>query len=254
MSYEQFIREIFRMTGIDLSFYKERQMKRRIDSLLSSGKYEGYYRYLLDLKKDRAMLDSFIEYITINVSEFFRNPEQWEYVEEHIVPILKKKERIVIWSAACSTGDEPYTIAMILAKYIPKYKVNILATDIDDKALTAAKEGIYPAKSIIHVPKEYHSYFTILPDGKYRISEEIRKWVTFKKHNLFSDEFIMNVDFLICRNVLIYFTEEVKEQIFTKFHHCMNRNGILFLGNTEQMIDYKSIGFVRQASFFYQKK
>ncbi len=253
-SYEQFKREILRLTGIDLGLYKERQMKRRIDSLLVSKNYSDYFQYLMALKKDQNLLDDFIEYTTINVSEFFRNPEQWKFLEEDILPKFQEKERITIWSAACSTGDEPYSLAMLLLKYFNKFKFKIYATDIDEKAIKMAKTGEYSAKSIVNVPEEFKSYFTLQENGKYAINDEIKKCVTFQKHNLFTDPFIRKVDILVCRNVLIYFTEEVKDRIFHQFHESLNKGGILFLGNTEQMIDYKKIGFGRYASFFYEKK
>ena len=104
-----------------------------------------------------------------------------------------------------------------------------------------------------NVPEEFMKYFTVNDSGKYVISDDIKKLVTFQKHNLFTDEFVQNVDLLVCRNVLIYFTEEVKDKIFLQFYESLNKGGILFLGNTEQMIDYKSIGYSRSASFFYEK-
>jgi chemotaxis protein methyltransferase CheR len=241
------------MTGIDLNLYKERQMKRRIDSLLVSKNYPDYYQFLLALKKDPKFLEDFIEYTTINVSEFFRNPEQWKYLEEEILPKFKSRERITVWSAACSTGDEPYTLAMLMSKYYNRFKFKIIATDIDEKAILMAKAGEYHPKSIANVPEEFMKYFTHKENGKYAISEDIKRLVTFQKHNLFTDEFIQGVDLLVCRNVLIYFTEEIKEKIFLQFHESLNKGGILFLGNTEQMIDYKTIGYSRSASFFYEK-
>lgn len=252
-TYEQFKKEILRMTGIDLGLYKERQMKRRIDSLLVSKNYPDYYRFLLGLKKDSGLLEDFIEYTTINVSEFFRNPEQWKYLEEEILPKFKGRERITVWSAACSTGDEPYTLAMLLLKYYNRFRFRIYATDIDEKAIAMAKSGVYHPKSIANVPEEFMKYFTASENGRYAISDEIKKLVLFRKHNLFTDEFIKNVDLLVCRNVLIYFTEEVKDKIFLQFYESLNKGGVLFLGNTEQMMDYKSIGYSRSASFFYEK-
>ena len=253
-SYEHFKTDFYKLTDIDLNSYKERQMKRRIDSWMSSrglSDYEPFYNYL---KSNNDKLEEFIDYITINVSEFFRNPEQWEYLENEIIPKLAPNLRIRIWSAACSTGDEPYTLAMIFLKHFPKTKFSIIATDIDDKALTGAKEGVYSHKSIVNVPEEYRKYFTKNEKGKYVISDEIKKCVSFKKHNLFKDPYPVSVNLIVCRNVLIYFTEEKKDEIFKEFHKSLVRGGVLFVGNTEQMIDYKTVGFDRNASFFYEKK
>ena len=253
-SYEQFKIEFFRMTDIELDSYKEKQMKRRIDSLMSTKGYSDYFHFVRALKDNEELLQEFIEYITINVSEFYRNPEQWDYFEKEILPKYLAKERIKIWSAGCSTGDEPYTIAMILLKYRKKSEFGIIATDIDEKAIRMAKAGEYGDKSIAHLPAEYRSYFTKDEKGKNLISSDLKRLVTFQKQNLFKDPYPRNVDLLVCRNALIYFTEEKKEEIFVQFHKSLNPGGILFLGNTEQMINYRETGFERIAPFFYLKK
>lgn len=252
-TYEQFKKEVYKLTDIDLDSYKEKQMKRRIDSLLVSKGVEDYFRFVLLLRDNKELLEEFIEYVTINVSEFFRNPEQWDILEHDIIPKLSSKEKIRIWSAACSTGDEPYSLAMLFLKYMPKERFSIIATDIDEKAIQMAKTGEYHKKSLEHLPSEYLKYFTQNEQGKYVISRDIKRMVSFKKQNLFKDDYPRMVDLLVCRNVLIYFTEEMKEEIFKKFFKSISYGGILFLGNTEQVIDYKETGFNRIASFFYEK-
>ena len=253
-TYEDFKKEFYKLTGINLEFYKERQMKRRIESFMNGRCGSDYVKFTAVLSSNREELDEFIDYMTINVSEFFRNPEQWEYLDKEVIPKLKRNSKIRIWSAACSTGDEPYTLAMIFLKYFPKTEFSILATDIDERAIETAKKGIYPGKSIINVPAEYRKYFTKTENNLYSVSPEIKKCVHFKKHNLFSDIYPVNINLLVCRNVLIYFTEEKKDEIFRQYYKSMARGGTLFLGNTEQVVNYKEIGFERKASFFYEKK
>jgi len=252
-SYEQFKKEIYRMTDIDMDSYKERQMKRRIDSLVSSKGMQDYYAFLRLLKSNPKELEEFIEYITINVSEFFRNTEQWIYLEKEVLPVICAKKEIKIWSAACSTGDEPYTISMIMKKKFPDTAFTLIATDIDEKAILAAKAGVYPPKSITRVPAEYKEFFSETADGKFEVSKDIKRCVTFRKHNLFKDVYPKNLDLLVCRNVLIYFTEEKKDEIFRMYYQCLSKGGVLFLGNTEQMIDYRKTGYQRIAPFFYIK-
>ena len=135
--YEYFKREIYKLTSIDLNRYKERQMKRRIDTMLRNRKYEGYEKYIAAMKENPAVFDDFLSYMTINVSEFFRNPEQWVYLEKEVLPYLFTKfgKNLKIWSAACATGDEPYSLVMTLAKYMPLAQIQILATDIDKRCL-----------------------------------------------------------------------------------------------------------------------
>ena len=154
--YEVFKKKIFDLTKIDLSCYKERQMKRRIDSLINKAKKSSYDEYVAALKTDKALLEEFVAYLTINVSEFYRNPDQWQLLEKQIFPYLFEHfgNNIKIWSAACSTGDEPYTLAMVLGKFVPLNKIQIVATDIDKQVLEKAQIGIYDDKSLKGLPAD----------------------------------------------------------------------------------------------------
>lgn len=255
-NYEEFKKVVLNLTGIDLSSYKERQMKRRIDTLISRNMYEGYDSYTHALKTDKAVFEEFVNYLTINVSEFYRNPELWKTLEEIILPELIKKFglNLKIWSAACSTGDEPYTLAMVLSKMMPLSKVHIIATDIDKQVLDKAKTGIYGPNSIKGLPREYvNRYFQKMGDRAFKISDEIMKCVEFKKHNLLKDDYPYSCHLIVCRNVMIYFTEEAKIQIYEKFNRALVKDGCLFVGNTEQIIQYKELGYSFNKLFFYNK-
>lgn len=254
--YEAFKAEVKKMSTIDLNLYKERQMKRRIDSLISKNGFKGYDDYVEALKKDKKLYGDFINYLTINVSEFWRNPEQWKNLENDILPTLFSKfgKPLKIWSAACSTGDEPYSLVMLLSKYMPLSQIRILATDLDTTVMNTAKVGMYNEKSLKGLPKEYlDKYFKKVTDQTYQISDDIKKCVTFKQHNLLKDKYPDNLDLIVCRNVVIYFTEEAKEQVFINFNKSLKRDGVLFIGSTEQIIQSQKIGFKPQHSFFYIK-
>lgn len=254
-TYESFSSEIYKLTGIDLNLYKERQMKRRIDSLIAKNGYNNYIDYVNVIKVNKELLEQLLHHITINVSEFFRNYKNWEIMEEDIVPpLLKRTSRPLIWSAACSTGEEPYSLAMLLSKYMPLSSINILATDIDEDILEKAKNGIYSAKSIDNVPKEYFEKFFVKQGEVYKISDDIRRCVTFKKHNLLADTYPQNCDFIVCRNVLIYFTEEAKEDIYKKFGDCLKTDGVLFVGSTEQIIMCNKYKLRPFKTFYYIKE
>ena len=253
--YEYFKREILRMTNIDLNCYKEKQMKRRIDSLIANHKIHGYNEYVSALRTDTVLFEEFVSYITINVSEFYRNTDQWMYLDKEIIPFLLSKfgKRIKIWSAACSTGDEPYSLVMALSKYVPLSQISIFATDLDKQILAKAKLGLYAEKSIVGVPEEFkRKYFTKVGPS-YQISEEIKRCVQFQQHNLLKDRYPTDCQMIVCRNVLIYFTEEAKDEVFRKFFTCLPKGGILFIGSTEQITGYREIGYQRMNSFFYQK-
>ena len=254
--YEYFKKEIFKLTSIDLNSYKEKQMKRRIDNLITKNKITGYDNYVNALKTDKALFDEFINYITINVSEFYRNPDQWKILEDNVIPALKTRfpGNVKIWSAACSTGDEPYTLAMVFNKQMKPTDYSIYATDIDKQVLGQAANGVYSKKSIAGLPKEYiEKYITATTEHTYKIDSSLKKSIRFEKHNLLLDPFPKNLSLIVCRNVLIYFTEEAKEDLFEKFYESLAPGGILFLGATEQMMNYKQIGYERLASFFFEK-
>lgn len=254
--YEKFKSDIYTLTKIDLNCYKERQMKRRIDSLITKCKISSYDEYVKELKSNKDMLEEFVAYLTINVSEFYRNPEQWKLLENEMFPYLFERfgNNVKIWSAACSTGDEPYTLVMLLAKFIPLNKIKIIATDIDKQVLEKAHVGIYDEKSLKGLPNEYvNKYFTKVGSRSYQISEDVKKCVEFKQHNLLKDPYPTNLDLIVCRNVMIYFTEEAKNVIYKKFNDSLKKDGILFVGSTEQIINPAESGFSTYKSFFYKK-
>lgn len=254
--YDYFVKEFYKLTTIDLSFYKQNQMKRRIDSLIAKKKIDGYDKFIELLKTDKDELNTFVEYTTINVSEFYRNPDQWKILTDRIFPELIDKfgTNLKIWSAACSTGDEPYSLVMALSKYVPLSSIRIIATDISTEIIEKAKIGLYNEKSIESVPEEYKKKYFIKNGMFYQVSDEIKNRVTFRKSNLLRDSFQQDCHLIVCRNVLIYFTEEAKDDIYRKFYDSLCPGGALFIGSTEQIMDYKKIGYTRKDSFFYGKE
>lgn len=254
--YEIFKKKILELTKIDLNCYKERQMKRRIDALIAKCKVSSYDDYVEAIQKDSVLMQEFVAYLTINVSEFYRNPDQWKILENEIFPYLFERfgNRIKIWSAACSTGDEPYTMVMLLAKFVPMSQIKVVATDIDKQVLEKAQIGIYDEKSLKGLPKEFLTkHFVKVGERSYQISEDIKKCVEFQQHNLLKDSYPDKCDMIVCRNVMIYFTEKAKKDIYHKFNQSLKKDGILFVGNTEQIISPGEYQFSTFKSFFYKK-
>lgn len=253
--YESFKKDVYALTKIDLNSYKERQMKRRIDSLIAKNKYPGYKEYVTAIKNDKKLFEEFVNYLTINVSEFYRNPEQWKILESDIFPeLINKYGNVKIWSAACSTGDEPYSLAMLLGKFMPLSKIKIIATDIDEQVLDKARMGLYKAQSLNALPDEFKKkYFTKVGETSYQICDEIKRCVEFKKHNLLQDPYPTGCNLIVCRNVVIYFTEEAKDAIYRKFYASLTSGGTLFVGSTEQIVNYRDLGYTSSKSFFYHK-
>lgn len=254
-NYEKFKKDVLNLTKIDLNYYKEKQMKRRIDTLIGKTNAKTYDEYVTLLKTKKDVLEQFVNFLTINVSEFYRNPDQWQILDKKVFPELIKKfgKNLKIWSAACSTGDEPYSLVMALSKHIPLNQIHIIATDIDKQVLEKARVGLYNEKSIANVPDDLKKkYFTKI-GASYQISDEIKKRVEFKEHNLLRDAYPTGCDMIVCRNVVIYFTDDAKQDIYVKFNQSLKDKGILFIGSTEQIMNYKELNYERASSFFFIK-
>lgn len=253
--YEEFKKAVFSLTKIDLNSYKEKQMKRRIDTLIGKNGINGYEDYVRVIKTDKKMFDEFVNYLTINVSEFYRNPEQWELLDKEYIPelIAKFGRSLKIWSAACSTGDEPYSLVMALSRHLPLSQIKIVATDLDTQVIAKAKVGLYQEKSLASVPKDLKDKFFKQVGPSYQISDEIKSRVEFREHNLLKDEYPTKCHLIVCRNVLIYFTEEAKNDVFRNFSKSLASGGLLFIGSTEQIMNFKEIDLARKNSFYYQR-
>lgn len=250
-----FKHKLNRATGIDLDLYKEAQMKRRINNLIMRKGYNSVCAYFDFAVKDKKEFASFIEYLTINVSEFFRTPEKFSELETDIIPeLLKDNHSINIWSAGCSIGAEPYSVAMILAEKTPMTKHRILATDLDVDILAKAKVGIYTENELKSISlRRKQQYFTKNDEGMYVLKPAIKERIEFRRHNLLKDPFGSDFDLILCRNVVIYFTEEAKDKLYTKFFHALKPGGILFVGGTEAVLNYREMGYENYCPFFYRR-
>ncbi|OEH93453.1 CheR family methyltransferase [Bacillus solimangrovi] len=252
--YETFVKNIHKKTGVDLSLYKEAQMKRRLTSLYEKKGYNNFDSYFRAIASERDVLEEFLDRMTINVSEFYRNYKRWDILEKKILPkLLGNNRTLKIWSAACSTGEEPYTIAMILSNYLPLSQVKITATDLDKTVIERAKRAVYPERSLQEIPESMKRKYFKQEGSLFSLSDEIKRTVTFKQHNLLADSFESNYDLIVCRNVLIYFTEEAKDLLYHKFSKALRPNGIFFVGSTEQIFNPPKYGFETEDTFFYRK-
>ncbi len=255
-AFEKFKSNVYKKTGIDLNEYKEKQMKRRLNSLMNKRGYDSFEEYWSALQKDKALYREFLDRITINVSEFFRNPQRWDVLENKVLPMLikyRENKTLKAWSAACSTGEEPYSLVMSLNKFYPLSKIRVLGTDLDNEVLRQAEEGLYSEERIKEVSKKRLESYFHKENKLYRIDNSIKKCVTFKKHNLLKDAYDKNIDLILCRNVMIYFTEEAKKKLYKKFYEALAPGGVLFVGSTEQIFNASKLGFKSIDTFFYQK-
>ncbi|MDX6152999.1 protein-glutamate O-methyltransferase CheR [Marinococcus sp. PL1-022] len=254
--YGLFVQKMKGLTGLDLHLYKEAQMKRRLFSFLQK---KGFHSFtdLFDrgLQKDEVLLKEILDRMTINVSEFFRNPARWEVLQTSILPgILNKRSDPHIWSAACSTGEEPYSLWMMMKEAFPGSSFSITATDIDSRILEQAQMGLYSARAVENVPPAYRQkYFEASPPAYQFDTKAAARDIRFKKQNLLADNPVREVDVIICRNVMIYFTEEAKDYIYQQFYGALRPGGVLFVGSTEQMFHPEKYKFEPAGTFFYRK-
>lgn len=249
-----FIARFETLSKIDLKSYKRPQMERRINSFMRSVNSENYGSFINLLKTDREIYRKFLDHITINVSEFFRNSNHWEILEKQIVPeLLKNNRNLKIWSAGCSTGEEPYSLAIMCNERHINLSEPILATDIDNEVLEKAGMGIYSKKAVQSMPPEYLKKYFIAEGNYYQIKDNIKQMVRFQQQDLLKDGFGRGFDLILCRNVVIYFTEESKQKLYRKFCDTLRPRGVLFIGSTEQIFQSRELGLQSIATFFYQK-
>src|SRR4030042_530682 len=259
MNAEEFIyvkKKIRELTQFDLDNYGHNQMIRRLDGYISRFKVSNVAQYFKIIERDKNELEKLQKFLTINVSEFFRDLAQYKILQEEVLPeLLKNNLSLNIWSAGCSNGAEAYSIAILLDRLSPYRDHHILATDIDKIILSqAADGGPYRAADIRNVPKALVEKYFTKTGGDIQVNNRIRKKVTFKLHDLTRDPFETNFDLIVCRNVVIYFTGETKKALRKKFLDSLKVNGILFIGATETMLDAKDNGFQRLSACFYRKK
>jgi len=239
------LRKLAYKHGIDLTQYKKEFLRRRIYARMVFLHIDSAWRYLKFLEKNPQEVYKLLDNIAINVSCFFRDPHIWKRIEDLVfVPLLKRKSKIRgslrIWSAGCSYGEEPYTIAILLKELmdILKCKINvyIYATDIDATALRKGELGIYRIESLRNVDKRLLlKYFNKNIKGDYVIRGDLKRMVLFKRHNLLKDRPLSNMDIVFCRNVLIYFDKQAQHKVIHKFIKSLRLGGYLILGATESL-------------------
>ena len=251
----EFKKKLKAKTEIDLDLYKEPQMKRRIGNLVTRSTVKTYTEYFDMVSKNKDDFAEFIEYLTINGSEFFRTPEKFSKLETDVIPdLLKRSPRLNIWSAGCSIGAEPYSLSIIMKEMTPNVKHRILASDLDIEILAKAKRGVYMENEIkAMAPERKKKYFDVVEGGKFAVKQEIKSAIEFKRHNLLKDPFEKDFDLILCRNVVIYFTEEAKDQLYANFFKALKPGGILFVGATEAILNFRKLGYTSFQPFFYQR-
>jgi two-component system CheB/CheR fusion protein len=230
-------------TRHDFSFYKDGTIERRIARRLAVNRCRDLSEYLKTLHRDEREIKALFQDLLIGVTTFFRDPDAFSYLKEHVLAGVfstkKESENLRVWVPGCATGEEAFSVAMILKEYmdenhIPR-EMQIFGTDIDDRAIEKARAGEYLQNIAVDVGTERLERFFIKKGNRYHVKREIRESVVFAAQNLLRDPPFSNLDLLVCRNLLIYLKSEAQERLIPLFHYTLKKDGILFLGNSESI-------------------
>ena len=247
--FDRLVRYLKETRGFDFGVYKPTTLARRIEKRMAAVDVRSFADYIDYLEVHPDEFGELFNAILINVTGFFRDADTFEYIRESIVPdILKAKERdepIRAWSAGCASGEEAYSIAMVFAEAVgekaARERVKIYATDIDDDALTTARQAMYTDKQIDAVRPALRQKYFDRSGTRWSFKKEHRRTVIFGRHELLDDAPISRVDLLLCRNTLMYFNQEAQTRIVTRFHYALREGGFLVLGKAEMLLNFAGV-------------
>ncbi|MEW6523241.1 MAG: protein-glutamate O-methyltransferase CheR [Bacillota bacterium] len=249
-SYAYLCRRLRELGGMDLAAYKSAQVQRRLNSFLERHRLPNLIALARSLD-DPQRLEELKIFLTINVSEFFRNPERFLELQDQVMPHLPPGG-VRVWSAGCANGAEPYTLAMIIQKARPNVEHHVWATDIDGPSLAKAEAALFGPQDVKSVPRGFLRSSFVQEGQVYRVHPRVRRLVQFARHDLLRDEFPTGYHLVVCRNVLIYFTEEARAKVCMGFRQALVPGGFLFMGGTETLLNPPAFGFAQFRPFFYR--
>ena len=233
-------------TGFNCEHYKEAHFRRRINVRVRATNSESYGEYLKLLKKDPQEYEFLVDSLTINVSEFFRNPETFRIIEKEVIPsILKYRPEpltrsIRIWSAGCAAGEEVYSLGILLHRILKtdfnKYRIRIIGTDIDAQSLEKARKGVYNENSLKNLDPSTKERYFLKQGDTYQVIDELKNIAQFKHNDLISGPIIDRFDLIVCRNVMIYFKKEIQEQLQLNFYKTLEKGGFFIIGKSETLL------------------
>lgn len=259
-AYQKILDILKERSGIDFSDYKEQTIRRRLERRVSIKQFRSFSEYYGFFANSTQEKESLLKEFLIGVTGFFRDKDAFEYLQSHVFPELEpQKAGYRIWSVACSTGEEAYTLAMLMADYLEKNHIDkdfkIFATDIDQGALNVASAGIYAESVATAIPSEYLQKYFVKVEGGYKIISHIRKRIIFSVHDVLMDPPFSKLDLLVCRNLFIYLKQVVQQNLLCRFYYSLNPSGYLFMGNSESIGDMNNAFQSKSRKFkIYQKK
>lgn len=246
--YERITRLIQQQSGLDLSAYKEKTVHRRLRRRMAARHLNDLENYLQLLEEDPQEVESFCQDILISVTSFFRDAEAFEALHDQLYNLLRNRrpgDEIRIWVPGCATGEEAYTLAILLSEMlgpgVRDYRIHIFATDLDEPALNTARRGVYSASSLVELNQDtINRYFQPYGD-QYKVVKSLREMLVFARQDLLHDPPFLRLDLLSCRNLLIYFNNDTQRRLFELFHYAVNPGGLLFLGKSENVTRHEHL-------------
>jgi len=247
--FEALLDYLHKSRGFDFTAYKRSSLERRVQKRMQAANVEDYAGYSDYLEAHPSEFTLLFNTILINVTNFFRDPEAWEYLAADIIPrVLQSLEGdafVRVWSAGCSSGEEPFSLAMLLAEALGlaafRERVKIYATDVDEEALSQGRQASYSEHAVGAVPPALADKYFEKSNGTYVLHRDLRRAVIFGRHDLILDPPISRVSLLVCRNTLMYFNSEVQHRILDRFHFGLRDSGYLFLGKAEMLLTRSSV-------------
>ena len=235
-------------TRVDFRDYKENTVNRRVARRMVALGIEDYDDYVAHCRVSTQEVDALFRDLLISVTRFFRDNDQYEVLKAQVAELVERKgkDTIRVWVAGCATGEEVYSLAILLGEamggveHLDKSRIQIFATDIDARALDVARAGRYPIAAAQGIPEQYLEKYFDQSSGKLRVSRALRSVTLFSHHNVFQDPPFMNVDLVSLRNVLIYFNSMLQERVLTRVHYALSPGGVLFLGTSETVGNLQS--------------
>jgi len=247
--FEKLLVYLKRHRGFDFTDYKRSSLRRRIRKRMSVVKIDDFEDYQDYLEVHPREFEFLFNTILINVTSFFRDKPAWDYLAEEIVPRALEARGsdgdIRVWSAGCASGEEPYSVAMMLAEALgveqARRRVKIYATDVDEVALAQARQAVYSAADVEPVPPHVLDKYFVTVRGGYVFNHDLRRILVFGRHDLMQDAPISRLDLLLCRNTLIYFNREAQKRIVSHFHFALRDTGYLFLSKAEMLLTHTDL-------------
>lgn len=252
--YVSFCEGVRALAGLDLLQYKRGQMERRVRTFVARREVRSLTEYLAVLRRDAAELDRFLDRVTINVSQLWRNPEQWEALAREVIPQLAQARRIRVWSAGCSYGAECYTIAAVCLECAPDARVEVKGTDIDPRMLARARTGVFTQEDVRTVPDASLERWFDPADEGWQAKPELARAISFERGDLLAMPVPAGAyDLVLCRNVVIYFNEDVRDRLHARLASSLRSGGFLVVGSTERVSNAEDMGLSLTRPFTYRK-